>query len=172
MHDTLERLSKKDLKELLVKGWMTHDGMWFFHSLQESGIETTNRVNLAAIKSMAAAEIKRIRKAIGIEKKKITTMEEVEMIMDAMFDIVKGEFMDFEYSFEGNVCRWEWKKCWAHDGIKMMGALDTYKCGVIWRVQCWYEALGVRLEIRPLVNGCLMHQTGKCAGEMVVHFDQ
>ncbi len=35
----MKELDKKEMKELLVKCWMTHDGLWFYHSLQECGIE-------------------------------------------------------------------------------------------------------------------------------------
>jgi len=61
-------LIKNELKELLNKGWMTHDAMWFYHCLEEFGIEKTNRINLADIKSMSAIEIKRYQKALGLEK--------------------------------------------------------------------------------------------------------
>ena len=31
---TLEQIGIDNLKEHLIKNWMTHDGMWFFHCLQ------------------------------------------------------------------------------------------------------------------------------------------
>jgi hypothetical protein len=30
---TLAALETKQLKELLNKGWMTHDAIWFYHSI-------------------------------------------------------------------------------------------------------------------------------------------
>jgi len=57
-------IETKQLKELLNKGWMTHDAMWFYNSYQEVGIEATNRINRAAVKAMAAIEIKRIAQAL------------------------------------------------------------------------------------------------------------
>ena len=42
-------IDKQELKKLLLKCWMTHDGMWFYHSMQEWGIEKTNKINKAAI---------------------------------------------------------------------------------------------------------------------------
>ena len=59
-------LEQKELKELLNKGWMTHDAMWFYNCLQECGIEKTNKINRAAVKAMAAVEIKRMKKALGV----------------------------------------------------------------------------------------------------------
>ena len=61
-------LSKNELKEILNKNWMTHDAMWFYNCLQEFGIEKTNKINKAAIRDMAAIEIKRIQKAVGASK--------------------------------------------------------------------------------------------------------
>jgi len=38
---------------------MTHDGMWFFHCLQEFGIEATNKINKSAIKFLSSIEDKK-----------------------------------------------------------------------------------------------------------------
>jgi len=44
----LEHLPQKEVIDLLNKCWMTHDGMWFFHCLQELGIKQTNKLNKSA----------------------------------------------------------------------------------------------------------------------------
>ena len=61
-------LETKELKELLIKCWMTHDAMWFYHCFQECGIEKTNRINRAAVKAVAAVESRRLKKAIGADQ--------------------------------------------------------------------------------------------------------
>ena len=58
---------ENELKELLIKSWMTHDGMWFYHCLKECGIEKTNKINKAASKSLGTIEIKRFKKAFNID---------------------------------------------------------------------------------------------------------
>lgn len=65
----VRKVAQKEIVDLLNKCWMTHDGMWFFHCLQEFGIEATNKINKAAIKSLSSIETKRIKKALGIENK-------------------------------------------------------------------------------------------------------
>ena len=57
MESLLTQIEKNDLRELLVKGWMTHDAMWLYHCFQECGMEKTNRINKAAVQSMSAIEI-------------------------------------------------------------------------------------------------------------------
>jgi hypothetical protein len=60
---------------------MTHDGMWFFHSLMEFGIEATNRINKSAIKSLSSIEIKRIKKAIRLDKE-IESFDEFRLFFE------------------------------------------------------------------------------------------
>lgn len=167
----LDKLEKTELQELLIKGWMTHDGMWFYHSLHESGIEKTNRINLSAIRSMAVIEVKRIRKAFGLDKIPITDFCTLKDNLNALWGVAKADFMDFNYSFmDDNRIHWVMGKCWAYQGIKGMGVIDQYQCGVIERVLCWLDVLQVKHTVKPEIKGCLMHQGGQCSGDIFVYF--
>jgi len=44
----LDRIEKKEIRDLLGKGWLTHDGMWFYHAYKELGIEKANPVTQKA----------------------------------------------------------------------------------------------------------------------------
>ena len=74
--NTIENMTKDEIIDLLNRSWMTHDGMWFYHCFQECGIETANRVNKAAIRSLAPMEMARMKKALGITQDKIETFDE------------------------------------------------------------------------------------------------
>jgi hypothetical protein len=39
---------------------------------------------------------------------------------------------------------------------------------VMYRIECWLEALGVRYSMQPVIEGCLMHEKGVCEGEIQV----
>ena len=39
----LYRIDKKEIRDLLGKGWLTHDGMWFYNTYQELGVEKANK---------------------------------------------------------------------------------------------------------------------------------
>lgn len=160
---------KEELKELLNKGWMTHDGMWFFHCLQECGIEKTNRINKAAIKSMAKVEIKRMQKALDVEK--IDTFSTFKDFMEGVYEIVKADFMNFTYSFPGeNLLHMDMLTCFAYDGIQRMGVIDQYQCGIFERIKGWLEALGVQYSVTPDMAGCMMHTEGKCFRDFRLNF--
>jgi hypothetical protein len=69
-----------------------------------------------------------------------------------------------------DVLRWEWEKgqCFAYKGMKQIKAIDGYRCGVMYRIECWLEALGIRYSMEPKIDGCLMHEKGTCEGEFRV----
>jgi hypothetical protein len=160
-------MEKRELKELLIKCWMSHDAMWFYTCLQEFGIEKANELNLASIRSLSKIEVPRILRALGINKEKVTTFEELKASIDGLFGILKGNFMGFEYSFPEDHCmRWVVLRCFAYEGMKRMGVIDRYQCGLLHRVACWSEVLGVECTVTPQVESCLMVKDGKCSGEV------
>jgi hypothetical protein len=170
---TIEEIGVAALKEHIIKNWMTHDAMWFLHCLQTHGIEEANRLNKGAIKALAAIELKRARELFDLEKEPIETFDELKDIIDAAFSVSKGDFMSFSYRFpEKNVMRWEWtgEDCFAYKGMKRLGVIDRYECGVLYRVLCWFESAGVKYSVSGDLKDCLMHAQGVCAGEVRFFF--
>ncbi len=174
MEDTLfEHLDKVQLKELLVKCWMTHDGSWFYSCVQDFGIKAANKLNKAAIKNLAPIEMNRIKKALGWEKEKIRTFEQVKSFINNGFSILKGDFMDFEYTFpEKNRMHWEMNKCFAYNGMKMIGVEKHYECGVIYRVRCWLNSLGIKHKVEPEISKCLLNSREKCSGDIIIFLNE
>jgi len=165
----MEALKENEVREILIKNWMTHDAMWFYNCLQECGIEKTNKINKAAIRSMAAIEIKRIQKAVGINK--VEAFEDFKVLVDAAFHVLKGDFMDFTYSFPSdNILHGEWKNCFAYNGVKQLGVLDQYECGIMERIYGWLDSLGLKYSVSPQVDGCMMHTDAKCFREFLFTF--
>ena len=167
----MKALRQKEVKEILIKNWMTHDAMWFYNCLQECGIERTNKINKAAVRAMAAIEIKRIQKALGIAK--VETFADLKSLADAAFHTLTGDFMDFTYSFPSeNVLHGEWKNCFAYNGIKQIGVIDKYQCGIMERIYAWFDGMGVKYNVSPQVDTCMMHTDGKCFREITFAFDK
>ncbi len=166
---TLEQIGINGIKEHILKNWMTHDGMWFFHCLQAHGIKEANRINRAAIRSLAAIEFDRARRLFGIQEQPVETFEQLKEVIHAAFSVSRGDFMNFTYSFpEKNVLHWEFahQACFAYNGMKRMGVIDQYECGVLYRVLCWLEHAGVEYEAPQDALGCMMNRTGTCSGEV------
>ena len=83
----LNRISKKELRDFLGKGWLTHDGMWFYHAYHALGIETANELNKAAIKSLAPIEVKRIKRLLGISAENMVSFNGLETFMHDALEI-------------------------------------------------------------------------------------
>ena len=170
--NALETLEKKAIKELLSKGWITHDAMWFAHSLQAVGIEKTNWINKSAIESMAAIEVGRIKKALSFTNDRIDSFDELSRFLNGAMDLVLADFMRFQVTLpRKNVIHWtmEQDKCFAYNGVKGLGVIDHYECGVLHRIKSWLKALNIDYEMVPAVHNCIMHTRGDCSGDFLFH---
>jgi len=164
-----DQIDKKQLKELLVKCWMTHDGSWFYNCARKLGIDEANKLNKAAIKTLSTIEMQRIKKAMGSENSKLRTFEQLKDFIINGFSILKGDFMDFVYTFpEKNRIHWKMNRCFAYNGMKMFGFEKEYECGVIYRLSCWLEALGIKHKIVPKINKCLLNSRSICSGDIIL----
>jgi len=172
----LDRIDKKEIRDLLGKGWLTHDGMWFFHTYRELGIEKANQLNKAAIRSLAPIEIKRVKKALGIGRENIESFETPKDFMLEALEVILPHSVFEKFQFQAsskNQLHWQWEngECFAYKGMKQIGIIDDYRCGVIYRIQCWLEALGTNYSIDPKIDKCMMHENGSCSGVIKVILD-
>jgi len=162
-----ENLQQKEIVDFLNKNWMTHDGMWFFHCLEGFGIEATNKLNKSAIKSLAPIEIARMKKTLGCES--IENFHEFKAFFAEASNLLIPDFMGGKFTYpEENKIAWGFHdgECFAHAGIKMLGAIDHYECGVLYRVKCWLDELGISHRFSPEIGKCHMHISGSCSGEI------
>ena len=106
----IKDISQKETIELLNKCWMTHDGMWFLHCLQEFGIEKTNRINKAAIKSMSYIEIPRIKKVVGFNKP-IENYDDFKIFFKKASKLMIPDFMNVTFGLdEKNQMTWSFNQ--------------------------------------------------------------
>ncbi|MBW2095233.1 MAG: hypothetical protein JRI80_10115 [Deltaproteobacteria bacterium] len=169
----LDRIEKRAIRDLLGKGWLTHDGMWFYHIYKEFGIESANVFNKAAIKSLAPIEMKRMKRVLGVAKENFDTFDELTDFLFAALELTLPDSVFKRAHFSApssGLIHWVWERgqCFAYKGMKQIGAIDGYRCGVLYRIGCWLEALGVTCSMHPKIDGCLMHENGACEGEFRV----
>ncbi len=171
---TIQQIPPERIRDFLAKGWLTHDGMWFYNALNTLGIEQANMLNRAAIRSMAPLEMQRTMKILGISREDIVSFEDLtDFLLKALELLMPGSIIEqFRTSIPArNVFRWEWKngECFAYKGVKLTGCIDRYACGVIYRIDCWLEMLGIEHRIDPPVENCMMHEMGYCRGDIIVN---
>lgn len=166
----LEDVSRDELEDYLAKGWLTHDGMWFYHTYLDSGMERANRINRQAIRSLAAVEMARARKVLRVEEEDLRTFEGLRLfIYDALkMTLPESVFSRAAFTFvPPDTFHWEWKdgECFAYKAMRQLGAIDDYVCGVMYRIECWLEHSGIPYTMEPRIEKCIMHSDGHCRGD-------
>jgi len=172
----LDAMGKEELRDLLGKGWLTHDGMWFHSVYKECGIEKANKLNKDAIKSMVPFEIERLMRIMDIQKSSLKSVENIRGLLLGGMELIlpASVFSRFHFSNpSGNVIHWEWEKneCFAYKGMQRMGVIDSYECGVMYRIECWLESLNLKFIATPRAGKCGMHENGHCAGDYEFQFE-
>lgn len=164
-----EEITKNELRDLLNAGWITHDAMWLANSVKKYGMKETNAINKSTVRMMAIIEAKRLKKIMDTGDPQ--TFGELKEFLLTSFEIIRGSFMNFGLEFrEPHTITWNAQQCFAYDGIKRIGVLDNYDCGIIERVLGWFDELKISYEMKPLFTGCLKHSTGQCVIEFNVRF--
>lgn len=174
--DPLGRLSKEAIRDLLGKGWLTHDGMWFIHAAAALGVDQANELNRAAIRSMSEIEVRRLIEALEVDPAGLTTSGDIcRFLTDGLAlllpDSVSSRIRVSVAAPATVRVEWEDGECFAYKGMKRAGLLDGYECGVLYRIVCWLEALGVRHEPDPPVGHCQMRGRGSCTSEIRLMLD-
>jgi hypothetical protein len=166
--DPAEQLDRAEVRDLLAKGWLTHDGMWFDVAARSQGVEAANDLNRVAIRAMVPFEVSRLCEALRVDPAAMGDAAAVARFVAAGIRLVTPESVSSHlrvWAGEGSL-HWEWDEgeCFAYKGMQRFGWLDGYRCGVIYRIECWLEALGVRPRGAPLLEQCVMRSSGRCAG--------
>jgi len=157
--------------DLLSKGWLTHDAMWVTAVYKECGPEIASKLNTRAIQLMTPIEVKRFQKVLRLPK--VDTFEKLQKFITGAFSIVSGDFTEIQISYPcHNILHWQAAQCFAYDGIKKMGMIEQYQCGVIERIEGWLKSLNIEYEILPKIEGCNMHNVGACKLDIQFFFDE
>ena len=167
-----ENVSQQETINLLNKCWMTHDGMWFYHCLQTFGIEQTNKLNKSAIESLSSIEIDRLKMVLECSES-IKDFDGFKCFFIEASKLMIPSFMNVTFGFpEENKMTWKFnhEKCFAYAGVKRLGVIDNYECGVLYRIKCWLEELGIKHKFVPEIGNCNMHVKGQCLGEIQLFF--
>ena len=171
----LEDVTRDDLRELLGKGWLTHDGMWFYVVNTHLGTKVASKLNKQAIKAMTPFEVQRLLRILNLQPGQIKDAASVRNFLTAAMSLILPDSVASTFDQEiaaGNVLRWRWKKgeCFAYKGMTRIGVIDQYECGVMYRIECWMHELGLKYHARPQLTMCMMHEKGYCEGEYEFFF--
>ncbi len=163
------RLSSGMEKDLLIKGWMSHDARWFMAVAEHFGIEAANRLNQKVCREIGQVEMRRLLKTSNLSPAK--DMEEYINLKKAALSLYGPDLIEYEIkilnpeSYEMHL-----KRCFAYENIVKAGIKDQYECGIFARLQGWIDAQGLEHELIPPLGKCMKVLGEECCYTITLRF--
>ncbi len=165
----LSRLSFDTQKDLLVKGWMSHDARWFMAVAENFGIDAANRLNQFVCREIGRVEMKRFMKSLSLSPPK--DMEEYLNLKKAALSLYGSDLAEYEIKIlDHQSYQMHLKRCFAHENIVRAGIKDEYECGIFARLQGWIDAQGLGHELTPPLGKCMKVLGEECCYTVTLQF--
>ena len=150
----LPHLSLETEKDLLIKGWMSHDARWFMAVAERFGIDAANRLNQFVCREIGRVEMKRFMKSLSLSPPK--DRDEYLNLIRATISLYGPDLIEYEIkTLDHQSNQIHLKRCFAYENIVRAGIKDEYKCGIFARIQGWIDALGLEHELLPPLGKCM-----------------
>jgi len=164
-----DRLSFEMEKDLLIKGWMSHDARWFMAVTQHFGIDAANRLNQMVCRELGQVEMKRYMKTLALSPPK--DMGEYLNLTKAAMSIYGHGLAEYEIkTLDDQMYEMHMKRCFAYENIVRAGIKDQYECGILARIQGWIDAQGLEHELKPALGKCMMVLGKECSYTVKLKF--
>jgi len=164
-----DSLSFEMEKDLLIKGWMSHDARWFMAVTQHFGIDAANRLNQSVCRELGRVEMKRYMKTLSLLPAK--DLEEYLTLKKAALSLYGSGLAEYEIkTLDHRSYEMHMKRCFAYENIVRAGIEDRCECGIFARLQGWIDAQGLEHELKPSLGKCMMVLGKECSYTITLHF--
>ena len=164
---TPKSLNQTQLRDLLLRNWMTHDALWYGEVVQKLGMEAASPMNLRVCRELGRIEYKRLINLVGAAPP--TNMNDYRELFDLGRQVFVPDFISIEIDYpKADLQRFRVSECFAHRGMEKAGLLAGYECGIFERICGWLDAMKLAYTLKPSLHRCLKYQGKKC--EVTVQF--
>jgi len=164
-----DSLSFEVEKDLLIKGWMSHDARWFMAVAKHFGMEAANRLNQSVCRELGQAEMKRFMKFLALQSPK--DINDYLTLKKAVLSLYGSGLTEYKIkTLDDQTYEMHLKRCFAYEHIIKAGIDDQYECGIFARCQGWIDALGYQHELIPPLGKCMMVLGKECRYRITLHF--
>ena len=165
----LSRLSFDAQKDLLVKGWMSHDARWFMAVAEHFGMESANRLHQFVCREIGRVEMKRLMKSLALSAPK--DMEEYLNLKKAALSLYGSDLAEYEIKILNHQSyQMHLKRCFAYENIVKAGIEKNYECGIFARLQGWIDAQGFEHGLTPPLGKCMKVLGEECCYTVTLQF--
>jgi Family of unknown function (DUF6125) len=163
------RLSFETEKDLLIKGWMSHDARWFMAVAKHFGIDAANRLNQLVCRELGQVEMKRYMKTLNLSPAK--DLDEFLVLGKAAISLYGPDLVEYEIEIiDHQSYEMHLKRCFAYENIVKAGIKDQYECGIFARIQGWIDTQGLEHELDPPLGKCMMVSGKECSYRINLKF--
>lgn len=167
----LNNLSFDSQKDLLIKGWMSHDARWYMAVAEHFGISHANHLNQIVARELGRVEMKRFMKALNLSPSR--NMEEYLNLKKAALSMFGRDLVDYEIKIlDHQSYEMRFRRCFAHENIVKAGIKDQYECGILSRLQGWIDALGLEHDLTPPLGKCMKVLGRECSYKIRLQFKE
>ncbi|MBC3985403.1 hypothetical protein H8N01_23190 [Streptomyces sp. AC536] len=161
-----EHLTATEREELLRRSWMATDGLWYYQTATQRGIDGANEANIQVVREFGRQEMVRLMRSLGVEK--VETVEQYRRLFQTAVELYLGSLFAARESYADGVQHLEVSTCFAYKGVKRAGIEKVYHCGPGERLTGWLQAMDLPAEIDPGVGLCQLAHTGACNYRLTV----
>jgi len=166
-----QKISKEQLRALLIKNWMTHDALWYGEVAAAFGMAQASPMNLRVCRKLGQIEFRRLMKTV--DKPPPENMAEYRGWFDLGSEVFVPDFVSLQMEYPGNDRQvFHFLDCFAHRGMMKTGLLPDYECGIFERIEGWFDAMGLSYTRTPDLSRCLKLNGGPCDVTVQFHFDR
>jgi hypothetical protein len=155
-------LTRKELRDLLIRNWMTHDGLWYGEVALRFGMGEASPMNRRVCRRLGQIEFRRLMALVGAAPPR--NMAQYEELFEFGRQIYVPDVMEFniEYPSESEQV-FHVLECVAHRAMEKAGQLEDYECGIFERIEGWFDAMGVKYTRTPNLDRCLKMKGEACS---------
>ena len=165
----LKTINRKNLRNILLTNWMTHDALWYGEVASKFGMTEASPMNLRVCRKLGRIEFGRLMKMAGASHPR--DMVEYREIFELGKQVFFPDFMSVETLYpEKDTQVFQVIDCFAHRGMEKAGLISNYECGIFERIEGWFDAMGLEYTRTPDLNRCLKFLGEDCTVTIKFNF--
>ena len=127
-------------------------------------------MNLRVCRKLVQIEFGRLMKMVETPSPK--NIEEYQELFERGKQVFFPDFVSAQISYPGNDLQvFHFLDCFAHEGMKKLGLLADYECGIFERIEGWFHAMGLKYTRTPDLSRCLKLKGKECKITVQFHFE-
>ena len=165
----LKTINRKNLRNILLTNWMTHDALWYGEVASKFGMTEASPMNLRVCRKLGRIEFGRLMKMAGASHPR--DMVEYREIFELGKQVFFPDFMSVETLYpEKDTQVFQVIDCFAHRGMEKAGLISNYECGIFERIEGWFDAMGLEYTRTPDLSRCLKFRGEDCTVTIKFNF--